>query len=155
MKAITLIMCALLSVSAPTFAQYERNKAVPVQQVLFGDVKSVRNITEQELIQDKNNGWKTFGGALLGGVIGNQFGGGSGRTVATILGSVIGGSVAHNKQQQSHYQQNNFVELLIQVENGDQFMVVQDQDQSMRFSRGDNVRLVYLSDNTVRVDKAY
>ena len=141
--------------SALTFAQYERNKAVPVQQVLFGDVKSVRNITEQELIQDKNNGWKTFGGALLGGVIGNQFGGGSGRTVATILGSVIGGSVAHNKQQQSHYQQNNFVELLIQVENGDQFMVVQDQDQSMRFSRGDNVRLVYLSDNTVRVDKAY
>lgn len=49
-------MCALLSVSAPTFAQYERNKAVPVQQVLFGDVKSVRNITEQEIIQDKNNG---------------------------------------------------------------------------------------------------
>ncbi|MCQ8888459.1 hypothetical protein CWC11_17400 [Pseudoalteromonas sp. S3178] len=155
MKAITLVMCALITMSAPTFAQYERNKAVPVQQVLFGDVKSVRNITEQELIQDKNNGWKTFGGALLGGVIGNQFGGGSGRTVATILGSVIGGSVAHNKQQQSHYQQNNFVELLIQVENGDQFMVVQDQDQSMRFSRGDNVRLVYLSDNTVRVDKAY
>ena len=155
MKAITLVMCALITMSALTFAQYERNKAVPVQQVLFGDVKSVRNITEQELIQDKNNGWKTFGGALLGGVIGNQFGGGSGRTVATILGSVIGGSVAHNKQQQSHYQQNNFVELLIQVENGDQFMVVQDQDQSMRFSRGDNVRLVYLSDNTVRVDKAY
>ncbi|WP_166421410.1 glycine zipper 2TM domain-containing protein [Pseudoalteromonas sp. Z1A8] len=155
MKAITVIMCALLTISAPTFAKYERNKAVPVQQVLFGDVKSVRNITEQEIIQDKNNGWKTFGGALLGGVVGNQFGGGSGRTVATILGSVIGGSVAHNRQQQSHYQQNNFVELLIQVENGDQFMVVQDQDQSMRFSKGDNVRLVYLNDNTVRVDKAY
>ncbi|GAA67472.1 glycine zipper 2TM domain-containing protein [Pseudoalteromonas sp. BSi20429] len=155
MKAITVIMCALLTISAPTFAKYERNKAVPVQQVLFGDVKSVRNITEQEIIQDKNNGWKTFGGALLGGVVGNQFGGGSGRTVATILGSVIGGSVAHNGQQQSHYQQNHFVELLIQVENGDQFMVVQDQDQSMRFSKGDNVRLVYLNDNTVRVDKAY
>ncbi|MBH0041279.1 glycine zipper 2TM domain-containing protein [Pseudoalteromonas sp. SWXJZ10B] len=155
MKAIAVIMCALLTISAPTFAKYERNKAVPVQQVLFGDVKSVRNITEQEIIQDKNNGWKTFGGALLGGVVGNQFGGGSGRTVATILGSVIGGSVAHNRQQQSHYQQNHFVELLIQVENGDQFMVVQDQDQSMRFSKGDNVRLVYLNDNTVRVDKAY
>ncbi len=148
-------MCTLLSVSVPTFAKYERNKAVPVQQVLFGDVKSVRNITEQEIIQDKNNGWETFGGALLGGVIGNQFGGGSGRTVATILGSVIGGSVAHNKQQKNHYQQNHFVELLIQVESGEQFMVVQDQDQSMRFSKGDNVRLVYLNDNTVRVDKAY
>ena len=155
MKVITVLMCTLLSVSVPTFAKYERNKAVPVQQVLFGDVKSVRNITEQEIIQDKNNGWETFGGALLGGVIGNQFGGGSGRTVATILGSVIGGSVAHNKQQRNHYQQNHFVELLIQVESGEQFMVVQDQDQSMRFSKGDNVRLVYLNDNTVRVDKAY
>ncbi|AQQ01141.1 hypothetical protein B0W48_16015 [Pseudoalteromonas aliena] len=155
MKVITVLMCTLLSVSVPTFAKYERNKAVPVQQVLFGDVKSVRNITEQEIIQDKNNGWETFGGALLGGVIGNQFGGGSGRTVATILGSVIGGSVAHNKQQKNHYQQNHFVELLIQVESGEQFMVVQDQDQSMRFSKGDNVRLVYLNDNTVRVDKAY
>jgi outer membrane lipoprotein SlyB len=25
----------------------------------------------------------------------------------------------------------------------------------MRFQKGDNVRLVYLGDNTVRVDKAY
>ena len=81
---------------------------MPVQQVLFGEVKSVRNITEQEIIQDKNNGWKTFGGALLGGVVGNQFGGGSGRTVATILGSIIGGNVAHNRQQKSHYEAKSF-----------------------------------------------
>ena len=155
MKILTASICVLLTMSAPTFAKYERNKAVPVQQVLFGEVKSVRNITEQEIIQDKNNGWKTFGGALLGGVVGNQFGGGSGRTVATILGSVIGGSVAHNSQQKSQYEESHFVELLIQVENGDQFMVVQDQDQSMRFSKGDNVRLVYLTDSTVRVDTAY
>lgn len=155
MKAITVLMCTLLTISAPVLANYERNKAVAVQQVLFGDVQSVRNITEQELVQDQSNGWKTFGGALLGGVVGNQFGGGSGRTVATILGSVIGGNVAHNQQQKSHYQQTRLVELLIQVENGDQFMVVQNQDQSMRFSKGDSVRLVYLNDNSVRVDKAY
>jgi outer membrane lipoprotein SlyB len=155
MKALTVLMCILFAMSAPSLANYERNKALPVQQVLFGNVKSVRNITEQALVQDKNNGWKTFGGALLGGVVGNQFGGGSGRTVATILGSVIGGSVAQNKQQKSHYKQLHLVELLIHVENGDQFMVVQDHDQSMQFGKGDAVRLVYLSDNTVRVDKAY
>lgn len=68
---------------------------------------------------------------------------------------MIGGNVAHNQQQKSHYQQTRLVELLIQVENGDQFMVVQNQDQSMRFSKGDSVRLVYLNDNSVRVDKAY
>ncbi|WP_372763187.1 glycine zipper 2TM domain-containing protein [Pseudoalteromonas sp.] len=155
MKTLTLLICALVTFSAPTLAQYERNKAVAVQHVLFGDVQSVRNITEQELIRDKNSGWKTFGGALLGGVIGNQFGGGSGRTVATILGSVIGGNVAHNQQQKHYYQQSHLVELLIQVENGEQYMVVQDLDPMMRFNKGDNVRLVYLTDNTVRVDKAF
>ncbi len=148
-------LCTALIISSPSFAAYERNKAVPVQQVLFGNVQSVRNITEQELVQDKNSGWKTFGGALLGGVIGNQFGGGSGRTAATILGSVIGGSVAHNRQQGSHYNQYHLVELMIKVENGEQFMVVQDKDSQMTFNTGDSVRLVYLSDNTVRVDKAY
>ena len=148
-------LCTALIISSPSFAAYERNKAVPVQQVLFGNVQSVRNITEQELVQDKNSGWKTFGGALLGGVIGNQFGGGSDRTAATILGSVIGGSVAHNRQQGSHYNQYHLVELMIKVENGEQFMVVQDKDSQMTFNTGDSVRLVYLSDNTVRVDKAY
>ncbi|WP_300362854.1 glycine zipper 2TM domain-containing protein, partial [uncultured Pseudoalteromonas sp.] len=94
-------------------------------------------------------------GALIGGVIGNQFGGGSGRTVATILGSMIGGSVAHNRQQNSRVIQYQLVELMIKVESGEQFMVVQDKDNQMLFNQGDKVRLVYLTDNTVRVDKAY
>ncbi|MGO2168844.1 glycine zipper 2TM domain-containing protein [Pseudoalteromonas sp.] len=152
---LTLGMCTTLLFSSPSFAAYERNKAVPVQQVLFGEIKSVRDITEQELVEDKNSGWKTFGGALLGGVIGNQFGGGSGRTAATILGSVLGGSIAYNRQQEQYYNEYYLVELMIEVENGDQFMVVQERDNKMRFSTGDNVRLVYLSDNTVRVDTAY
>ena len=126
-----------------------------MQQVLFGSVQSVRNITEQELVKDQTNGWKTFGGALLGGVVGNQFGGGSGRTVATILGSMIGGSIAHNRQQSSRYIEYQLVELMIQVESGEQYMVVQDKDSRMIFNQGDKVRLVYLSDNTVRVDKAF
>lgn len=155
MKTLCLIVCTLLVFSAPSYAQYERNKAVPVEKVLFGKIQTVRNITEQQLVQDKRNGWKTFGGALLGGVVGNQFGGGSGRTVATILGSMIGGNIAHNQQQASRYQNRQLVELLIQVENGEQFMVVQDLDPKMRFHQGANIRLVYLTNNTVRVDTAY
>ena len=44
---------------------------------------------------------------------------------------------------------------MIKVESGEQFMVVQDKDNQMLFNQGDKVRLVYLTDNTVRVDKAY
>lgn len=155
MKYLVAILASCLLLSSPSYAEYQRNKAVPVQQVLFGSVQSVRAITEQELVKDKTNGWETFGGALIGGVIGNQFGGGSGRTVATILGSMIGGSVAHNRQQNSRVIQYQLVELMIKVESGEQFMVVQDKDNQMLFNQGDKVRLVYLNDNTVRVDKAY
>mgnify|MGYP001474226997 FL=1 len=155
MKYLVAILASCLLLSSPSYAEYQRNKAVPVQQVLFGSVQSVRAITEQELVKDKTNGWETFGGALIGGVIGNQFGGGSGRTVATILGSMIGGSVAHNRQQNSRVIQYQLVELMIKVESGEQFMVVQDKDNQMLFNQGDKVRLVYLTDNTVRVDKAY
>ncbi|MDK9683379.1 glycine zipper 2TM domain-containing protein [Pseudoalteromonas shioyasakiensis] len=155
MKYLVAILSSCLLLSSPSYADYQRNKAVPVQQVLFGSVQSVRTITEQELVRDKTNGWETFGGALIGGVIGNQFGGGSGRTVATILGSMIGGSVAHNRQQNSRVIQYQLVELMIKVESGEQFMVVQDKDNQMLFNQGDKVRLVYLTDNTVRVDKAY
>ena len=155
MKYLVAILASCLLLSSPIYADYQRNKAVPVQQVLFGSVQSVRTITEQELVKDRTNGWETFGGALIGGVIGNQFGGGSGRTVATILGSMIGGSVAHNRQQNSRVIQYQLVELMIKVESGEQFMVVQDKDNQMLFNQGDKVRLVYLTDNTVRVDKAY
>jgi len=155
MKYLVAILASCLLLSSPSYADYQRNKAVPVQQVLFGSVQSVRAITEQELVKDKTNGWETFGGALIGGVIGNQFGGGSGRTVATILGSMIGGSVAHNRQQNSRVIQYQLVELMIKVESGEQFMIVQDKDNQMLFNQGDKVRLVYLTDNTVRVDKAY
>lgn len=37
----------------------------------------------------------TVVGAIAGGVIGNQFGGGSGRVAATIAGAVIGGIAGH------------------------------------------------------------
>jgi len=44
-------------------------------------------------------------GAVAGGIVGNQFGGGSGRTVATVAGAIagglIGGGIGRNLDQQS------------------------------------------------------
>jgi len=135
------------------YAEYDRDKAVPVEKVLFGSIVSVRNITNEELIRDRNNGWHTFGGAIIGGIIGNQFGGGSGKDVATILGAIIGGSVANNSQEQARKVTIRLVELMITVESGEQFMVIQDLDKQMVFHAKDKVRLIYLANNTVRVDK--
>lgn len=38
----------------------------------------------------------TIGGALIGGAIGNQFGGGSGRDILTGGGAIAGGMVGNN-----------------------------------------------------------
>jgi outer membrane lipoprotein SlyB len=160
MKSLLIICLALFAFlfSISANANYERNKAVPVDKVLFGTVISTRNISQEELIQDKSNGWKTFGGALVGGAIGNQFGGGSGRTAATILGAVIGGKMV-NTGSQAKTVTVRLVELMIQVECTEkqcqQYMVIQDFDQQMVFHNQDTVRMVYLANGNVRIDKQF
>lgn len=145
-------------VSYSVNADYDRNKAVPVAKVLFGNIVSARNISQEELINDKNSGWKTFGGALIGGVIGNQFGGGRGRDVTTVLGAVIGGSIANNRNQHNNQKVViHLVELMITVncteQKCPQYMVIQDYDPLMVFHKQDAVRMVYLTNGTVRIDK--
>ena len=132
---------------------YDRNKAVPVEKVLFGKVDSLRTITEKELIEDSHSGWQTFGGAIIGGAIGNQFGSGSGRDIATILGALIGASIADDNRHVYREITVELVELMITVEGGEQFMVLQQKDRRMIFSPGDDIRMIYLKDGSVRIDK--
>ncbi|MCW3171973.1 outer membrane lipoprotein [Shewanella subflava] len=132
---------------------YDRNQAVPVEKVLYGHVESVKNITEKQLVEDRNQGWRTFGGALVGGVIGHQFGGGSGQDVATVLGALLGGGIANQYGSQEYYLEYKLVEMMIKQEDGTQIMIIQDLDPGMRFNAGDEVRVVYLQ-GYVRVDLA-
>lgn len=160
MKTLLLTSLTLLTFffSGLANADYDRNKAVAVEKVLFGTVVSARNISQEELIQDKNSGWKTFGGALIGGVIGNQFGGGSGKDIATVLGAIAGGAIANNRSQAKTVV-IHLVELMIEVECAEQqcqqFMVIQDYDQQMVFHHQDAVRMVYLANGNVRIDKQF
>ena len=146
------VICLIFSSSALYANSYNRNQAVPVEKVEFGQVSSVRNITEKQLIEDSNSGWKTFGGALIGGVIGHQFGGGSGQDVATVLGALLGAGVGNRYGDSSYYQELKLVEMMITLDSGEQVMVIQDFDQGMIFNVNDEVRVVYLQ-GYVRVDR--
>jgi outer membrane lipoprotein SlyB len=42
---------------------------------------------------------------------------------------------------------------MIKVDNGNEYMVIQDLDHRMLFERKDAVRMVYLANGTVRIDK--
>lgn len=135
-------------------AAYQRNTARAVNDVVFGQVDTVRYITEQEIVRSKGNGWETLLGAVVGGVVGNQFGGGSGKEVATAVGAIVGANMAHNRVNQEYRVEYRLVEILIKTEDGKFIDVIQDVDSNMLFAKGDRVRILYFNDG-VRVDKEY
>ncbi|UJF20538.1 glycine zipper 2TM domain-containing protein [Shewanella sp. OMA3-2] len=153
LSGFLLLIFLFSGINSPVLAAYDRNQAVPVEKVLYGYVESVKNITEKQLVADKNQGWRTFGGALVGGVIGHQFGGGSGQDVATVLGALLGGGIANQYGNQEYYLEYKLVEVMIKQEDGTQVMIIQDVDPGMTFKAGDEVRVVYLQ-GYVRVDLA-
>ncbi|MFM4962861.1 glycine zipper 2TM domain-containing protein [Aeromonas bivalvium] len=156
MKAIILIVSSLLCfVTAQAGAEvYQRNTARPVNQVVFGQVDTMRNITQRQVIESAQSGWKTLGGALIGGLIGNQFGGGHGREIATAVGALAGAGAAQYYQSGGEVVENKLVELLIRSDQGALVNVIQDFDSAMVFAQGDKVRILYFDDG-VRVDKTY
>ncbi|EGA64684.1 glycine zipper 2TM domain-containing protein [Vibrio brasiliensis] len=135
-------------------AAYQRNTARPVNEVVFGEVDTVRYITQQEIIKSQGSGWETLLGAVVGGVVGNQFGGGTGKEVATAVGAVAGAGIARNNANQVYRLEHKLVEILIETEKGKLIDVIQDIDNTMLFEKGDKVRILYFDDG-VRVDKEY
>ncbi|WP_172403929.1 glycine zipper 2TM domain-containing protein [Vibrio parahaemolyticus] len=151
-----LKVCPWIILFLPLFANaaYQRNVAKPVNEVVHGKIDSVRYITQQEVVQSKSNGWKTLLGATIGGLVGNQFGGGTGKEVATAVGALAGAVVAQNQSNYQYTVEYKLVELLIKVKGDKLINVIQDVDKNMLFSRGDEVRILYFDDG-VRVDLAY
>lgn len=133
---------------------YERNTARPVEQVVFGQVDTVRNITQRQVVESEHTGWKTLGGAVLGGLLGNQFGGGHGREIATAVGALAGAAAVQHYQSGGSVVENKLVELLIRSDQDRLINVIQDYDPAMVFAQGDKVRILYFNDG-VRVDKTY
>ncbi len=81
----------------PVHTQRGTVQAAPAQQVASvcstcGKVESVAAVKQK----GEGTGLGVVGGAVVGGLLGHQVGGGSGRNVATVLGAV-GGGVAGNE----------------------------------------------------------
>lgn len=66
-------------------------KQVPVQSCNTVEVP----IYETRRIGGQASTGDTLAGALIGGVIGNQFGGGKGKDAATVLGAILGADAAN------------------------------------------------------------
>lgn len=98
-----------------------------------GVVESVRSLRQQAA---PASGLGAAAGAVLGGVLGHQVGGGNGRTLATIAGAV-GGGFAGNAVEDNVKTKTSY-EVLVRMEDGSRQRFVMD---AQRWRSGDQVRV--------------
>jgi|TARA_B110000977_G_scaffold33062_1_gene44067 uncharacterized protein YcfJ len=77
--------------STPAFAETVRDHYKTVIEQSPYSVEVCKDVR----IQGQASTGDTIFGALIGGAIGNQFGGGKGKDAATILGAIVGADVAN------------------------------------------------------------
>ncbi|WP_101926676.1 MULTISPECIES: glycine zipper 2TM domain-containing protein [Luteimonas] len=100
MNPIRSITCAgLLSLAAVSLAhaqtygpEDEGRRFNDGSRVVCDDVEVQRNASDPNRIAG------TAAGAVIGGLVGNQIGSGSGRKIATVGGAVAGGAIGRNVQ---------------------------------------------------------
>ena len=94
----------LVTPGAPTLATIISSKPI----IVAGQVREVceeRTVTHQAPSKDENQIAGTAAGAVIGGLLGNQVGGGNGKKAATALGAIAGGLIGKNAQAQHQQQQ--------------------------------------------------
>jgi uncharacterized protein YcfJ len=120
----TLSLTATLVLSLPLYAgnkHYQSNNhfqdtaRVTHVESLYKTVRvstPQRECWQEQQYKPSQNQYKsytsTIAGSIVGGVVGNQFGGGSGKKIMTVAGALLGGSVGrdynyNNSQQYSNY----------------------------------------------------
>jgi outer membrane lipoprotein SlyB len=99
-----------------------------------GNVESIRTITTRA----QGSGLGAAGGAILGGLLGNQVGGGHGRQLATVAGAV-GGAVMGN-QVEGNMKANHSYEIRVRLDDGT--LRTFHQQSVPRWHTGDRVRIV-------------
>ncbi|MBJ3815472.1 glycine zipper 2TM domain-containing protein [Shimwellia pseudoproteus] len=100
--ALGIAATAGLTVLNRTPEYAEVVSAIPIHETVSTPRESCRDVVikHRRAVQDENRLLGSALGAVAGGVIGHQFGGGRGRDVATVVGA-LGGGYAGNQIQGS------------------------------------------------------
>lgn len=136
--AISMLTLAGCANTAPYSGNvYSGDQAKSAQNVTFGTITALRQVQIQA---DSRAGGLlgSGGGAVIGGLLGNQVGGGSGRELATVAGA-LGGAVVGTKAEEAANRMTAW-EMEIRQDNGQNVVVVQKADQN--FEVGQRVRLI-------------
>lgn len=131
--------------SASSHAEPVRHKPAPAPERSVcnncGVIENVREINTRA----EGSGVGAAGGAVLGGLLGNQVGGGHGRQLATVAGA-IGGAVAGN-QIEGNIKSTRSYDITVRLDNGATRTI--HQSAAPAWGVGDQVRIV---DGVIRSD---
>lgn len=135
LAGVTLAGCA--NTSTLSGDVYSANQAKQAQDVAYGTIVSIKAVQIQA--GNDANVIGTIGGAVIGGMLGNTVGGGTGRNLATAAGAVVGG-VAGNAIENT-VNRTNGVQMVIRKDDGKSIVVVQ-KNGDKPFSQGQRVMLI-------------
>ncbi|UGB39506.1 glycine zipper 2TM domain-containing protein [Frateuria soli] len=104
----------------------------------------VQDVQQVSIEGDNNATLGTVIGAVAGGVLGHQVGGGKGKQAATVAGAVAGGVVGHEVGKRSGGGQQLGWRVTLRLNNGQYATVTQKEDPGLRVGdyaqiRGDHV----------------
>ena len=146
--SLSIVMTALFlagCVSSQSGQVYQRGHAQQAQRTEMGTVEHVKFVK----VEGTKSGAGAIGGAVVGGILGNQVGGGSGKKLATLGGALAGG--AGGAAAEEKITSYDGIELTVKLDSGSLITVVQEAD--VIFSVGDRVRVLTSGDGTVRIQQ--
>jgi outer membrane lipoprotein SlyB len=105
----------------------------------YGYVEAVEVVAGEP--RSSGPGIGALGGAIAGGVLGNQVGHGSGRTAATVGGAIAGGVIGNQveKHMKGPAQATTMYRFRVRMDDGSYQSYTQDQHDNIRV--GDRVRI--------------
>ena len=118
----------------PTYPGYPQG-----QMARYGYVEGVEVVAGEP--QRSGPGIGAIGGAIAGGVLGNQVGSGTGRAAATVGGAVAGGVIGHQVEQhvKGSQQAATHYRFRVRMDDGTYQTLTQERHDNIRV--GDRVRV--------------
>jgi len=121
---------------------YSRSEARTVQQIEYGTITQLRPVN----IEGTKTPIGSGAGAIVGGIAGSGVGGGRTSSVMAVIGAVAGGVAGAAIEE--GFTRTNGVEITVKMGSGRTIAIVQALSPNERFSVGEQVRVIYGSQNT-------
>lgn len=121
---------------------YSRSEARAVQQIEYGTITQLRPVN----IEGTKTPIGSGAGTIVGGIAGSGVGGGRTSAVMAVIGAVAGGMAGAAIEE--GVTRTHGVEITVKMGNGQTIAIVQALSPNERFNVGEQVRVIYGSQNT-------